>query len=321
MAHVSSGARAARFSLPLVVDPVITNRQLFQGWPVECYKGIPFPVFHQDLPWSPYDLDFQIRAANVLALQYSDPQAAFDYLSAWLGPTFDVQRRDNSASLIPGSLEAWSPGAVIQFVSGTTTDDQLSTQAFASLVGPFDFGPYSSLALWEDARRIMADRLTTAGLVPSQPLMLVGHSYGGAVSILQSYLVSTFNAARAVGCLTFGAPPTGDVGRRRPLPRNLKMCNIANEGDICPSLPPANEELLWLLSFEPLAPIFPWSQWRRPQPVWSLTSTGGFFQLDGETANLLDLGNAAVEAVAGLPIDPAFTHRMPEYQRRLLLVR
>lgn len=101
------------------------------------------------------------------------------------------------------------------------------------------------------AQEILNDLVTNGRLDPARPVVLTGHSMGGAVAVLLGlYLIDRRGAPEVQGIYTFGQPKVfGNDGVRRFNQVSGRIVRVVNCGDPVPIIPVSE---LWLRNFSRL---------------------------------------------------------------------
>lgn len=287
---------------------------LIGGWPAACFEPLTPNDFIDRL--DPFETRNWPDYAIILADQYSDPDLAELELRALAGMPNSVARVDNSSDLVPGSMIAVYNDYSIVVISGTTTFEQRALQAMALLEGPTDFGPFSTVPLWWYASSVMIDRLQAAGVDPSKPLILVGHSYGGSVAQTTAARLRLFGPNRRISVLTYGMAKPGDVRLRESM-EGAPQVHLANIGDGVPWLPPSRDDLLPVPLTVPVPVELAWEQYVRPRNQYSVASNGLVEPIEPGLLAFGQLVDAVLWALfsGALPFIP--DHEAGEYARRL----
>lgn len=221
----------------------------------------------------------------------------------------------NPSGLVPGSFIGIYPNYALVFISGTTDADQVGVQAMQFLAGPVDQGFYSASPLYQAAALTVHNRCVLAGLDPSLPVMLVGHSYGGATAIVLGAIYKLAQPGRQVQVLTFGAPKPGDQ-RLADIADAHRMIQVQGIGDPIVATPPSS---WWLPVVEPLAGAGLAGRWilfrRGTHRV--VVGNQGIQEFEGEIGDFQQMV-ALVRAALGLTGVPSFVpHGIAVYSDRL----
>lgn len=297
---LSAGAR-----WPLTVVP-----ELIGGWDSRCFIRVPaIPI---DLTSRPVLTEL----ALVQDLLYVDPAAAAAVLQNMLGPTAVITITPNSSSLYPGSLIAVTPTYSLVVISGTTTNQQLALQAMYLGGGPVSYGPFSTSPLWYNASTVIHDRMVAAGVDPLQPVLLTGHSYGGAVAQVLAARYVWAQPGRPVQIATFAAPKALD-GRGAYLIKPLVQTHINTDGDPVTQMAPNLNTLLPVLTLAPPSFIDRWSSWANPPNSLHLSASGELTPGEPPIFTTGQLSDIVTGAVLNLAIPDFPFHSIKFYYQRL----
>jgi pimeloyl-ACP methyl ester carboxylesterase len=205
---------------------------------------------------------------------------------------------------------------MIVVVEGTTSFQQLALQGLYSLQTPESFGVYGTNPFWQEGVLPIHTLLASDGLQGNMRLMLVGHSYGAALSMLLAATYQHGNQLADLRLLTFGAPKPGDESLRQVL-NAVTSLTLANDDDIVTVLPPDRLTLAPVAIALATPLLYVWDGWIRPPNQIELFSDGtinpnGFPTLDFPT--LLAIANDVLTATE---LNPVRGHSMDEYLLRL----
>lgn len=222
----------------------------------------------------------------------------------------------NAAGLVPGYGLIVLPDCGVLAISGTTNLGQWLEQLFASTTSPTSF-PTSGQ---QDNGATLATYLTAANTIHAavaavmpddRPLLLTGHSMGGAVAELLHYRYrGSFGGRRPSRCLTFAAPKPGNATVAENMRTSSAVLRrLIVEGDFVPALPP-DLGLLNVVVPPALAPQSSyWSSYRAPGVPYYVDVDGA--QTNGAEPFLpLLMISAMVTAAAGNPLAPLDRHLM-----------
>lgn len=306
------------FQLDFAFDPPFPpdNREFYAGFNALCYVLPAAEAFELLTTPDIFATASQLDLARIMVLLYDDPPAAAVALVALLGPTSTATVVPNDASLIPGTVIGVRPDLTVVVIAGTSNVTQAATYTLFSGVGPIELGPYETNAVWKIASSVVATRVTAAGADPTGRIIIVGHSYGGAVAMLLSADYLWVNNARLVDCLTFGACKPGDQ-RLADLLRLGRNVRISNAGDPVPSLPPAFSQILGYLTVLPASLILNWRPLVQPAGQLVLNEDGTIEETDASTMSLLYLIAVVASVTTGPPLVLPFAHSMVAYVQRL----
>lgn len=148
--------------------------------------------------------------------------------------------------------------------AGTETLAQGLIQALQLIAGPQDFGAFSTASVWYGFASYLLAKLAALGVTDGRPLLLTGHSYGGAAAIVGAARALLGQPGRAVKWLTFGTPKPGDVRLWKQLQAAEDGLALVNDGDLVAALPPSLRLLAALTTLLPGGPYTAWLSWVYP---------------------------------------------------------
>jgi pimeloyl-ACP methyl ester carboxylesterase len=298
--------------------PPESGRNFYGGWVERCFESNR-PMHDNPPPnFDILDRANQITYASILALLYVDPASAALVAQAFLGPTATITMVPNGASTVPGSIIGVRPDFTVVWISGTTTPEQAALQV---LYAPFliqFLGPWSTSPFWFLASLAIESRIDAAGVFPILPIVLVGHSYGGAIANILAARYRFGRALRRVQSLTFGAPKSGDLSFQLVM-QTVTSVQMQNVGDPVCSLPPGLIELLPLIPLFPLVFTSAYAQYASNPGAWQLANDGSISGGNGGFLAFDLLSGIISKAVANMPQDLYPAHAIAEYVRRLQL--
>lgn len=219
--------------------------------------------------------------ATLARASYSPTNAFFQSAARAVVPaSYPITFVPNGPAGTPGYAIITLPLCLIVVVSGTTNLGQWQDQIFSGdLVSSEIYGSASvdkgnTMASYKTS----ADTINTAiaGISATLPVLLVGHSMGGAVAQVLHYRYSQNPLGRGVPrCVTFASPKPGNsnlVGGMRTNSTHFRRLIIS--GDFVPALPP-DLGLLRVVApavFRGVADT--WARYRSAPPAYYLNRSG-----------------------------------------------
>jgi hypothetical protein len=287
-----------------------------QGVPLLCWTQVNAALVDADEVLAIDQCSLQLAYARILELIYDTEFATVDaFFTEWLGPAA-VLTTYIQAALFPAFAIVVTGDFTLVFVTGTTTFQQLATQAFTTPQGPTDQGEFGTVPLWNNAATVVFNRLIADGSHATKPIVIVGHSYGAAIAMCMSARIRAADATRRIALLTFGCPKPGDE-RMRVILTTVPQVVMANDDDIVCVVPPNLRETVPFLGLLGLTLALLWGRWKPPtlftyQNVNGAISQGPPLFLDGGA--LLPL---LMNVLAAIPLPIVSGHRIEEYIRRI----
>lgn len=300
-----------RWPLPVLI------RTFPGGFDSRCWGLTPPPADDPPFIFDSRDCHTQRRMAEVLLRTYTgDGTAAAALLQSYY-PSAVISRTPNTSSIFPGSLVAVIGTTTLVIISGTTTPQQWATQGMWGTAGPLSNGRFSTLAVWQQAATRISWRVDNAGADATGPVVLVGHSYGGAVASIMAAEYRLRSSERSIQLLTFGSPKPGDQ-RLVNLLGLVVQTHLVNDGDPVTFLPPSGPEMDLVSAVVPQAFFLRWQTWQNPTGRVVLRSNGTRVDSPQPFPLYALLWRMAIEAVAGTVPEPVTAHNMSEYVRRVI---
>jgi hypothetical protein len=238
-----------------------------------------------------------------------------EFLRAWLGPDFTISVHPH-AGLFPTTITLVNPNWSIAISAGTEDWQSLALQAWYAKTRPVNFGIFSTNVVWYGAALRLSQVLVADGADPTKPVLVTGHSFGGALSILAAAIFKTAIPSRRVSLLTFAAPKAGDIRVAERL-NGVKEVHIVNNDDIVPILPPSDTDLLAMVPFFGPTIATLWGTWLHPSPMLVLDPSGTVRVGSPDYPGTDVIRNLITNNLAGFVLGPIRPHRAAEYALRL----
>lgn len=158
-------------------------------------------------------------------------------LNAVFGTAGTLSYVANSDQITPGVASAQLPEFNVIVVSGTTSQIQWSAQIASAALGVFTTGDFQTLAPWTVAAEAIWAELPVLVTAGTQPTLIIGHSFGGALACLLAAKFQNLAEPPPMSVWTYGAPKAGDGGLAEKLflIDGIRMVNV---GDFVPYVPP-----------------------------------------------------------------------------------
>lgn len=309
----SSQAGWAHFEL---LGHEVRRQDTLNAFPAECFSTPPPPRLDVET-WDIMGLDSLYHAARVIEQCYLNIETA-QTVAGELALEGDIIKGiavDNR----PGSgvVVLRSPGRVLVWIAGTTSSAQLIRQGKEALKGAKPEGPYSTSPIWREGAGLVLQALTLAQVAGSQPIVLMGHSMGGAIACVVGRILGLEIPARSIQVLTFGCPKPGDR-RLADWLETKKTRHIVNDGDVVPFVcPDLSKSTGWFPNPIPADIRTATATWKSPPSRVALYADGTLRD-NGAVESLDKLVLQAIQDwLDEQPIRPGEAHAMATYRRRL----
>jgi pimeloyl-ACP methyl ester carboxylesterase len=280
------------------------------------------PLFISDFPLS--RISTQYWLATLARATYSSGGALFTQAARAVAPeSYPVTFVPNAAGFVPGYGIVKFPDFLLVVISGTTNLNQWLAQIFLNSLVPASYpiagtaGQGQTMALYKAA----ADAIDTAIVTAAgndKPVLLCGHSMGGAVATLLHYKYRRQTAARKPSrCLTFAAPKPGDLALSQDTrTASSVLRRLTIQGDAVPGLPPALPKAMAFAVPALLVPFaFSWAEYTQPGSLYYVRDDGS--QQVGDEVNLpLFVAGTLIQVGLGRPVNPSALHLMAAYVAR-----
>lgn len=262
----------------------------------------------------------RVYASLIVQLYAFDDESIHATIAGWLGdllaPDEYTVKVRHHVGVMPGIITIVTPGWTVFVLDGTSNFQEIALQAFAFAQAPANFGIIGTVPLYYQAASYLLNALETDGMVAGNPVMSVGHSYGGAVALVTAARLRWPDPQRELKYLTFGSPKIGSESFVE-LVRTMKGWNLANDDDLITILPPDAREFLSLFPVLPWPAMTNWGFWHRPPNQVVMDLEGRLFTSQTRFLDMQTLLAIAEDAFEQQVIAPINGHRSGEYLRRI----
>jgi microcystin-dependent protein len=296
----------------------IPFKQTIAGYPSACFLAPEMPDPNERFLFRIFTCETQRFYAAIIAALYDEDDAqVMAIISRAIGTDGIVTihpHTDHFPAVVTIVNENWS----VAIHDGTRTNQLFALQAFMSLVGPQDFGRFSTLALWYAASQLTLDKLAADGANNERPTLYVGHSYGAATAAIAAVRNIPAGTRGKRSCLTFGMPKPGDE-RFKGLLAQVRSCHLATNDDLIAILPPA-QILLWMLTpVLGLGVLTLCPGWETSDAKFILFDDGTETRGNPDDPGYATLLDVVSKAIAHVDIDIVSAHLIETYAARLAL--
>lgn len=307
-----------QFENPTFVDQSNAN-DTRAGIPVVCWTDHNFPF----QPWEdflaieePALQTMYVRIVEQLYTPENRPRVE-EAMRRWFGFMPHIEHINQNGE-VPNIMVVRTSTVAMVFITGTDNFEQAATQAWEGGLPPRNYGAYSSLPIWSRTADLVFERMIAMGIPGDLPIVITGHSYGGAVGANITARIRTSNPTRPIALLDFGMPAPGAEDTRRILEKTRHV-PLVNRGDLV-TIVPLNPGLS--LPFAPLVPAvqrFIWGEWKNPKTVQLIEEDGTKTIGPNQSPSYDVLLPIILRLITGQPLNIGVPHSSTEYYRRLLL--
>lgn len=308
---------AACLSSGELFEDSISSEDVEGGFVDACY--LPLPTL--DPRWyvvSDYkNCKMQKFYAALILLSYlNNGTEILARIVALLGADLTVTWHPASG-LMPAVTTIIHPTWSVAIMDGTRDYEQIAVQALTSIRSPQSFGAFGTLPLWYQASQYVRKMLGNDGVTAGAPMMLVGHSYGGAAGLVLAARLRRASDERVLRYLTFGVPKTGD-SKIRALIAKCDGMNLANDGDLITIFPPDAITLFPVMTALGVPGLTVWTDWLPAPNQVRQDQDGKLFPNDLGQCDFATLFLWASNAIAVIDEPFVFEHSITEYLARIL---
>lgn len=285
---------------------------LFNGFPISCYVQIPND-------WSKAgsfgSCATQLIYARIIEWLYDGQTALIITLIDDLFPGAIVTFTDRQGK-IPRFCVIKGDTFMVALAEGTTNYQQLALEAFYGIIPPQDYGFIRTNSQWWDAANAMMEAVIAQGYDGTKPLLLSGHSYGGAAACILAARLKFQRPQAIVNWLVYGCPKPGDT----QLQNYLTVCNgvgIINNDDPVPALPFDYTDIAPFISVFPGSNLLDWTLWIRLPFEYIQRADGSRVMNNWLPFDATQIFNFIVDAIADNPLSPLTSHSITSYVTRI----
>ena len=299
-----------------LIANALPQDEIFNGFPLACFTAqqIVDPFWQIVSAYGSCSMQF-FYSTIIGWLYIGDGASITTAFHMLVGPEASVTFHPGNA-LYPNVVTVIHPSFAVVVSNGTATYQQAALQPFQAIVGPVNYGAVGTLPLWYASATRLNALLTMVGYDINKPLMLVGHSYGGASVALLAARYRAFSPLREMAILTFGMPKPGNRAVETLL-QQIDGMHLANDTDFVPALPPDRAGITPVSITLGNTTIFIWDNWFRPPDQWRMDADGSLTPNSGPFLDYTTLLSYTVLALANLPIPTIEPHRILEYRDRI----
>lgn len=256
--------------------------------------------------------------AACLVWTYIDNVAAIDAAFFMLTGAPFVRTTFDGSLIYPAFHVMRYQRTTVVLVSGTANYQQFALEALYSLIRPTDFGILGTNTLWASFANLLLNYLVTAGCAPGDRVLIVGHSYGAASSLIAVARLVAAATMTEVRYMTFGCPKVGNTDLVRLVDRASGV-NVVNDDDIVPVLPPDFLQLDPVVRTLGLPNLFVWIDWFRPGSVQIFDAQGELVQRFNPPLDFDALMAITLNVLGGIDLPLSNGHMIGEYKKRALV--
>lgn len=219
---------------------------------------------------------------------------------------------------VPGYAILRYPNLTVVVVSGTTTPEQWAGQIVQGTAAPVDNGLYGTLPIWRSSAVTVLTDLVGGGVPADQPILVIGHSYGGVIATQIASIYRAANPTREIKLLTLGMPSPGDQ-RLADLTDRITAVHLANTFDPIPALPPNDFWSAVWIGFAGAIGLAHWGLYRRGGSLIQLNEDGTETPIEVTTAIMSQMLAILASVIVIAPFPPFPAHGAQAYYSRLFL--
>lgn len=253
---------------------------------------------------------------GVICKIYDKDPTARDSLKLRLGEWLSESQVDPNDTELPGSAIVIGKHATICCVSGTTNPGQWIIQIHGT-PGPMIVRTnYRTFPFWEVCGSLIFDRLKRTGDDGKKPILIAGHSLGGAAAAICAAKLLVENQQRDVRLLTYGSPKQGDRLLRVWL-SDTPQLHMVNPADPVPYTP---LDITYQDVFGPIAVPARWFQWCEyvplPPTMW-VDPSRNLIPVNPNNIPRAAIARYAVNVLTGEDPNPGIPHYATTYREVL----
>lgn len=310
----------AFFQLAVDVDPPFDPPpEYWQGFPVQCYlPASPFPPAPRFLPPDIHDPKEWLAWAEIMKELYVSPASAAALVQAKLGPDAGVTFTNHVNNVLPNCIVGVLNDFTVCVIEGTSNEFQVADYVCTTITGQIPIAGGMSNGTWVFASDFFLNFIDAALPNPTGRILVIGHSYGGAIAALLAARFRYAQPNRLIDVLTYGSAQPGDAD----IALLVESCNhrrVTCFGDPVPEMPPNPIHWPWVIPLIPFPVAQAWGFYFQPRGQ-ALIAVDGTYTFSEETSFDLDYLRQAVNAyLFGDAMVSDFAHTMVETVRRLRL--
>jgi len=249
------------FSDGLEYPADLNTSQLRAGIPSACWINAGVPFLSLDTVCDLKNCCLRTAYARIIELIYNGEDTDItNFFETWLGQA--TVTHYSQVGLFPAMSFVVTSQYAMVFVSGTTTFQQIATQATTGFAGPSNFGSVRTIPLWFECATLIQERFESLGVDNTLPLLMAGHSYGGAAVAVLAIRQKRANPDKKLYVLTYGMPKPCDLASMRILETTNRMF-VFNVNDFVPQIPLAFYQGNWFPSVLSRALREAWGEWAK----------------------------------------------------------
>lgn len=295
---------------------VVPCGQLLGGYPMDCYPPTQLARLCPLQAFDATDYCTLYRLATILRLTYDSGLEALDWTRELLGTSSTLYFDAVNGEGFPATVMGFNSDFTFVAITGTTQSGQAALQAWGQIAPLRQMTRYALNATYANYAEILLTRWQRYDLPVDRPILLIGHSLGGAIAAAVHCQMKTAFPSREIKSVTYGCPKVGDI-RMSLLYDNLDTITVKDHDDIIPQVPPNPNELGALALAVPLALQVFWDRFVPFNPTMVL-DVNGVEVSNSPNFTPWDLVFEFVRWVIGIGDFPTVTgHFSTEYERRL----
>ena len=285
------------------------------GFPNLCF--ITPPPANEDyvFGFSVWNCPTQAFWADQIALLYNGQftDVTNNCQNRFAGATVTIVKQ---GALYPAYVLIVHPQYVCLASTGTTTLQQALVQVIQGFSAPQDFGQFGTALVWYNFANAIIAAITAANALDGRPIMLAGHSYGGAAVMVAIAQLGLLYPRTQTRYMTFGSPKPGDIRLRKLLDMAFDGLSMVNDDDWITALPPSADVMDAMTLISTFGFVPNWTKWSFP-PETTFMYQSSLLKNTYPRYDSLAFATYITAIITTGQLPTLVPHAMSEYQKRI----